>query len=152
MQGFDPTHATAGAHKACAPERHKERLGGDLEVLLNARTAFQKRVLADYPDLGEARPDFGLIDFADLCLRNGIGHKCICSAVKQTIERDQPRLHAIIAALPVRRGPASWIEFIISTRFRDHPTAGTLHFDAVPELSKQRYVLRRASLKRLGLN
>ncbi|MDP3669508.1 MAG: type VI secretion system baseplate subunit TssE [Telluria sp.] len=133
---IDQPHAGSGSHTL---EHLKDSIARDLEALLNTRTALPDELLAAYPEVSRSVLNYGLIDFASMCMTSDVDQKKICAAVKLAIERHEPRLHMITAALRVHKGVVNRIDFLISARFKAYPTADLVHFDAVLEPSSQQY-------------
>ncbi len=121
----------------------KDSIARDLEALLNTRTALPEHVLADRPEVSASIANYGLIDFAGMCLTSDVDQKRICAAVKLAVERHEPRLHMITASLRVRKGSVNRIDFNISAKLKAHPSIDKVQFDAVLEPSSQQYSIRR---------
>ena len=82
---------------ACAAERrplqltlaqHKLAIARDLEALLNTRVAISPEELATYPACRESIVNFGLADFAQLCLTSSTDRKKICDLLTAAIVRN----------------------------------------------------------------
>ena len=84
----------------------KESITRDLEALLNTRFALLPHVLAGYPEVGGAVVNYGLIDFAGMCMTSDTDQKRICTSVRLAIERHEPRLHRVTATLQPGKTPS----------------------------------------------
>jgi len=117
----------------------RESISRDLEALLNTRSALLPHVLTDYPEVGGSVVNYGLIDFAGMCMTSDTDQKRICTAVRQAIERHEPRLHKVTAMLQPRKGAINRVDFVISAQLKNAPVAEPMHFNAVFQPSLQRY-------------
>lgn len=120
----------------------KDSIARDLEALLNTRTALSEGMLANYPEVAASVANYGLIDFAGMCVSSDEDQKRICAAVKLAVERHEPRLHMVVAAIRVRGSGINRIDFVISAQFRSETSGDRVHFDAVLEQSSQQYSIR----------
>ena len=126
----------APARKA---DEWKESITRDLEALLNTRSALLPDALAGYPAVGGSIVNYGLIDFAGMCMTSDTDQKRICTAVRQAIERHEPRLHKVTATLQPRKGAINRVDFVITAQLKNAPVAEPMHFNAVFQPSLQRY-------------
>jgi len=123
-------------------DERRESITRDLEALLNTRSALLPHVLADYPEVGGSVVNYGLIDFAGMCMTSDTDQKRICAAVRQAIERHEPRLHRVTATLQPRKGAINRVDFVITAQLKTGPVAEPMHFNAVFQPSLQRYSLQ----------
>lgn len=124
-------------------EQLKDSIARDLEALLNTRTALSDDVLAPYPHAARSLLSYGLVDFAGLCLTSDVDQKRICAAVQRAIERHEPRLANVRAALRTGQGGINRIDFVISATLKADRAAEAVQFDAVLTQSTQQYCVRR---------
>jgi type VI secretion system protein ImpF len=117
----------------------RDSITRDLEALLNTRSALLPHVLADYPEVGGSVVNYGLIDFAGMCMTSDTDQKRICTAVRLAIERHEPRLHRVTATLQPRKGAINRVDFVITAQLKNAPVAEPMHFNAVFQPSLQRY-------------
>jgi type VI secretion system protein ImpF len=117
----------------------RDSITRDLEALLNTRSALLPHVLADYPEVGASVVNYGLIDFAGMCMTSDTDQKRICTAVRQAIERHEPRLHKVTATLQPRKGAINRVDFVITAQLKNAQVAEPMHFNAVFQPSLQRY-------------
>ena len=117
----------------------RESITRDLEALLNTRTALLPAVLAGYPEVSASVVNYGLIDFAGMCMTSDTDQKRICIAVQKAIERHEPRLHRVTATLQPRKGAINRVDFVITAELKNAPVAEPMQFNAVFQPSLQRY-------------
>jgi type VI secretion system protein ImpF len=117
----------------------RDSITRDLEALLNTRSALLPDALADYPEVGKSIVNYGLIDFAGMCMTSDSDQKRICTAVRMAIERHEPRLHKVTATLQPRKGAINRVDFVITAQLKNAPVAEPMHFNAVFQPSLQRY-------------
>jgi type VI secretion system protein ImpF len=120
----------------------KESITRDLEALLNTRSALPPDALAGYPEVGASVVNYGLIDFAGMCMTSDMDQKRICTAVQLAIERHEPRLHKVTATLQPRKGAINRVDFVITAQLKNAPVADPMHFNAVFQPSLQRYSIQ----------
>jgi type VI secretion system protein ImpF len=120
----------------------KDSITRDLEALLNTRSALPPDTLADYPEVSGSIVNYGLIDFAGMCMTSDTDQKRICTAVRQAIERHEPRLHKVTATLQPRKGAINRVDFVITAQLKNAPVADPMHFNAVFQPSLQRYSIQ----------
>ena len=153
MQSFTPglfdrldadDEATQRASRAPARKNDawKESITRDLEALLNTRSALLPDALAGYPEVGGSVVNYGLIDFAGMCMTSDADQKRICTAVRLAIERHEPRLHKVTATLQPRKGAINRVDFVIAAQLKNAPAADPMHFNAVFQPSLQRYSIQ----------
>ena len=82
---------------------------------------------------------YGLIDFAGMCMTSDTDQKRICAAVRQAIERHEPRLHRVTATLQPRKGAINRVDFVITAELKNAPVTEPMQFNAVFQPSLQRY-------------
>lgn len=117
----------------------RDSITRDLEALLNTRSALLPDALDGYPEVGKSIVNYGLIDFAGMCMTSDTDQKRICSAVQKAIERHEPRLHKVMATLQPRKGAINRVDFVITAELRNALAAEPMQFNAVFQPSLQRY-------------
>lgn len=120
----------------------KESITRDLEALLNTRSALLPDTLAGYPEVSGSIVNYGLIDFAGMCMTSDTDQKRICTAVRLAIERQEPRLHKVTATLQPRKGAINRVDFVITAQLKNAPVADPMLFNAVFQPSLQRYSIQ----------
>lgn len=138
-----PQAATRGGRAGWTLEQLKDAVARDLEALLNTRAALPAGLLDAYPEVGNSIVNYGLIDFAGMCLTSSEDQKLICAAVQRAIERHEPRLTAVSASLRVRGTRVNRVDFLISARLKVDAAAELVRFDAVLKPSTQQYAIRQ---------
>jgi len=120
----------------------KESITRDLEALLNTRSARLPDALAGYPEVSASVVNYGLIDFAGMCMTSDTDQQRICTAVRMAIERHEPRLHNVTATLQPRKGAINRVDFVITAELKNAPVADPMQFNAVFQPSLQRYSIQ----------
>jgi type VI secretion system protein ImpF len=120
-------------------EEWRESISRDLEALLNTRSALLPDALAGLPEVSASIVNYGLIDFAGMCMTSDMDQKRICAAVQKAIERHEPRLHRVTATLQPRKGAINRVDFVITAELKNAPVAEPMQFNAVFQPSLQRY-------------
>lgn len=156
MQGFTPglldrldderEHAAGNRHEQRSRELEacRRSITRDLEALLNTRSALVPPTLAPYPAVEGSIVNYGLIDFAGMCMSSHSDQQQICTAVRLALERHEPRLHKVAVSLRPTKGAINRIEFIISAQLRNTAQAQPMSFNAVFRPSLQRYSVEGA--------
>jgi type VI secretion system protein ImpF len=124
-------------------EQLKDNVARDLEALLNARAGVAPERFDAYPLARASVLNYGLTDFAAFCLSSSEDRAAICACLKEAIERHEPRLKNVSAALEEEQGGANRLNFVIHATL--HAGAGTLpvNFNAVLQPSSLNYVINR---------
>lgn len=151
MQGFtpglfdrldderEPAHGNRHQVRARALEECKRSITRDLEALLNTRSALLPPMLTPYPAVEASVVNYGLIDFAGMCMSSDTDQQQICNAVRLAIERHEPRLHKVAVTLRPHKGAINRIEFIISAQLKSAAQSEPMSFNAVFRPSLQQY-------------
>jgi len=116
----------------------------DLQALLNSRTALAPASLAPYPAVSDSIVNYGLIDFAGMCMNSDTDQQEICNAVRQAIERHEPRLQKVAVTLKPRKGAINRVDFVITARLKGDALTGPMAFNAVFRPSLQQYSIEGA--------
>ena len=111
----------------------------DLQALLNTRSALSPAALATYPAVSNSPVNYGLTDFAGMCMSSDTDRQEICKAVRLAIERHEPRLHQVTVVLQASQGAINRVDFVITARLKNAPQSGPLSFNAVFCPSLQQY-------------
>ena len=151
MQGFttglfdrlddDSEHAPANRReeRARAFKDAMRSVTRDLQALLNTRTAVSAASLLPYPAVSGSIVNYGLIDFAGMCMNSDTDQKEICNAVRMAIERHEPRLHKVAVSLSATRDAINRVDFVITARLKSEPHTEPMSFNAVFRPSLQQY-------------
>ena len=124
-------------------EQLKDAVARDLEELLNTRVALPPGALDAYPECAASIVNYGLIDFAGMCLSSSDDRARICAALKAAIERHEPRLRNVRARLEREAGAINRVGFVISGTLAVTAGGETVNFDAVLQPSSLRYSINR---------
>lgn len=103
----------------------------DLQALLNTRSAVSPAALAPYPALSSSTINYGLTDFAGMCMNSDTDRSEICKSVRLAIERHEPRLQQVTVILQAGQGAINRVDFVITARLKHAPRSGPLSFNAV---------------------
>ncbi|NGZ85432.1 type VI secretion system baseplate subunit TssE [Duganella aceris] len=148
MNGFTPglLDRLLGEHDVdgLTLEQFKDSVARDLEDLLNTRCALPASMLAAYPECARSIVNYGLIDFAGMCLSSSEDRARICAALKAAIDRHEPRLRNVQARLEREPGAINRVRFAISATLAGMPYSEAVSFDAVLQPSSQHYSINRS--------
>ena len=133
----------AGAVARLSLEQLKDAVARDLEELLNTRVALPAGALDAYPECAASIVNYGLIDFAGMCLSSSDDRARICAALKAAIECHEPRLRNVRARLEREAGAINRVSFVISATLAVYPACEAVNFDAVLQPSSLRYSINR---------
>jgi type VI secretion system protein ImpF len=122
----------------------KDSVARDLEALLNTRVAIAPEQFDDYPHARASILNYGLADFAGMCLTSSEDREAICASLKNTIETHEPRLIDVSATLEPEGGSVNRLTFVITARLRVHPAAEPVNFNAVLQPSSLRYSISKS--------
>ena len=122
--------------------QYKRTIARDLEALLNTRVAVSPEELATYPACRESIVNFGLADFAQLCLTSSTDRKKICDQLNAAIVRNEPRLAQVRARLVEESGRVNRLSFAISGQLRTLANDDRVQFDIMLEPSSLQYAIR----------
>lgn len=147
-QRFEPTlfdklfGAADVSERGWTLEQLKESVARDLEALLNTRTALTEESLEGYPHAAASVLTYGMRDFADLCLTSDEDQKKVCAAVKLAVERHEPRLVNVTAAVRVQRRPVLRVQIQIEGTLRAAQESGAVRFSAMLKPWSQQYLVK----------
>jgi type VI secretion system protein ImpF len=151
MKGFAPglldrlmgEHPGGGVARMSI-EQLKDSVARDLEALLNTRAAIPPARFNDYPRARASILNYGLADFAGMCLTSSEDRAAICASIKAAIETHEPRLTEVSASLEAEAGAVNRLNFVITARLVAEPGAEPVNFNAVLQPSSLRYSISRA--------
>ena len=151
MQGFtrglfdrldtdgEPASGNKHAARTRAVEEAMRSITRDLQALLNTRSALSAASLKPYQEVSRSIVNYGLIDFAGMCMSSDLDQHEICKAVRLAIERHEPRLHKVAVTLQQRQGAINRVDFVITAQLKSAPQAEPMSFNAVFRPSLQQY-------------
>lgn len=126
-------------------EQLKDSVARDLEDLLNTRCALPEELLRAYPECARSIVNYGLIDFAGMCLSSSEDRARICASLKTAIERHEPRLRDVQARLEREAGSINRVSFAISATLAGLSVKEAVSFDAVLQPSSLHYSINRSA-------
>ncbi len=126
-------------------EEARRGITRDLEALLNTRSGLLPGSLAAYPAVSDSIVNYGLLDFAGMCMSSDTDQQEICKAVRVAIERHEPRLHRVVVTLRAARGAINRVEFVITARLKSAAHGEQMSFNAVFRPSLQQYSIEGAT-------
>jgi len=117
----------------------------DLQALLNTRCGLPPGAFTPHPAVSSSILNYGLIDFAGMCMNSDADQQEICKAVQLAIQRHEPRLHNVTVALQRARSSINRVEFVITAQLKNTSMPGALSFNAVFRPSLQQYSIEGAN-------
>ena len=126
----------------------KASVARDLEDMLNTRIAFPHGHLAAFPLCRASVYNFGVTDFAALCLTSSEDRQRICSYIEEAIGRFEPRLGDVSATVLMDDGAINRLDFVISGMLKAHSTAQRVDFNARLQPSTLHYSVSLDHLSR----
>jgi type VI secretion system protein ImpF len=148
MNGFAPglMDRLLGQHdRPLSLEQYKDSVARDLEDLLNTRCAVPEQLTRAYPECTQSIANYGLMDFAGMCLSSSEDRARVCAALKAAIERHEPRLRNVQARLERETGSINRISFAIYGTLAGLPHTEAVSFDAVLQPSSLHYSINRSA-------
>lgn len=122
------------------PESVRRAIARDLDTLLNTRTAIPPHELSAYPHCRDSIANFGLADFAQLCLTSHADREQLCALLAAAITRHEPRLHRVVAQLVDMPGSINRLSFVIHGQLHGG-TQDSVRFDLTLQPSNLRYAI-----------
>jgi type VI secretion system protein ImpF len=126
-------------------EQLKDSVARDLEALLNTRLAIPEQQFAGYPEARGSILNYGLADFAGLCLTSGEDREALCARLKSAIEIHEPRLTEVTASLEAETGSVNRLHFVINAKLQLSPSTEPVNFNAVLQPSSLHYSISKSS-------
>lgn len=123
----------------------KDAIARDLEDLLNTRCALPEHLQRDYPECAASVLNYGLADFAALCIGSSEDRVRICASLRMAIERHEPRLRNIQVRLETRPGVVNRIDFAISAVLHMPGAREPVSFSALLQPSSLHYSIKRGA-------
>lgn len=141
---IEPLQASAGERRPArlSLAQYQHVIARDLEVLLNTRVAIVAEELEPYPACRDSIVNFGLADFAQLCLTSREDRKEICDRLTAAIARHEPRIAQVRVRLVDETGTVNRLSFAITGQLRAFADEDRVQFDIVLEPSSLHYSIR----------
>ncbi|TFW33370.1 type VI secretion system baseplate subunit TssE [Massilia horti] len=137
--------SAGGANAYLSVDQVKDSIARDLEALLNTRLAIPEHVFDAYPQARRSILNYGLVDFAGLCLASTEDREAICASLKAAIEIHEPRLSDVTASLEAETGNVNRLQFVINAKLQLHAAAEPVNFNAVLQPSTLHYSISKAA-------
>lgn len=125
-------------------ESLKASVARDLEALLNTRVAIPEDRLDRYPKCRASVLNYGVRDFAGMCLTSSEDRKTICDDLKLAIQRYEPRLRNARATVVLTPGVMNRLDFVIVGTLNFPGAAGRVEFNASLQPSTLHYSITPA--------
>ncbi|MYM66368.1 type VI secretion system baseplate subunit TssE [Pseudoduganella sp. FT55W] len=148
MNGFTPgllDRLLGDAAPRMSLEQYKDSVARDLEDLLNTRCAIPDDVMQAYPECARSIANYGLLDFAGMCLSSSEDRTRVCAALKAAIERHEPRLRDVQARIEHEPGSINRVRFAIYGTLAGLSHTESVSFDAVLQPSSLHYSINRSA-------
>jgi type VI secretion system protein ImpF len=120
-------------------EQVKASVARDLEALLNTRVAIPEEQFSLYPRCRTSVLNYGVRDFAGMCLTSSEDRKTICDYLKVAIQCFEPRLVNVRAKVVVEPGVMNRLDFVIFGNLNFPGAAGRVEFNAMLQPSTLHY-------------
>lgn len=152
MNGFTPglldrlMGAAADADGRMTLDQVKDLIARDLEALLNTRA--MPRWFDAHSRARGSVLNYGLADFAGMCLTSSEDREAVCASLKVAIETHEPRLTEVSATLEPSGGSVNRLHIVINARLLVGATGESVNFNAVLQPSSLRYSIVRGVRQR----
>jgi type VI secretion system protein ImpF len=130
-----PSQSLAQLHAAIAR---------DLEDLFNTRLALPSSTLDNYKACRQTILNFGLMDFAALCLGSSDDQKIICAYVTETINRFEPRLCDVFTSIAPAIDSTNRLDVVIHGTIKGQASGARVKFNALLQPSTLQYAVSQA--------
>ncbi|MGO4376670.1 type VI secretion system baseplate subunit TssE [Pseudoduganella sp. RAF19] len=123
----------------------KDAVGRDLEDLLNTRSVLPAHLQCAYPECAASVLNYGLADFAAMCLGSSEDRARICASLRMAVERHEPRLRNVRVRLETRPGTVNRVDFSISAVLQAPGAREPVSFNALLQPSSLHYSIKRGA-------
>jgi type VI secretion system protein ImpF len=120
----------------------KKAVTRDLEDLLNTRQEMLEELPSEFAEVSRSLVSYGLPDFTSFSLLSKHDRNRIRRALEQAITTFEPRLARVSVTLEPPRENDRALRFHIEALLRLEPAPELVTFDAVLQLTTQRYVVQ----------
>jgi type VI secretion system protein ImpF len=120
----------------------KKAVTRDLEDLLNTRQELLEELPSEFAEVSRSLVSYGLPDFTSFSLLSKHDRNRIRRALEQAIANFEPRLARVNVTLEPPREHDRAVRFHIEALLRLEPAPELVTFDAVLQLTTQRYVVQ----------
>lgn len=90
--------------------------------------------------------NYGMIDFAGMCLSSDDDRKKICAAMERAIVDHEPRLVDVSVTLRIDEKQANRVDFVIAGRLKANAFGDPVRFDGVLRPTTQQYAVSKSRL------
>lgn len=132
--------AQAGAQRHAAIAR-------DLEDLFNTRMALPATALDNYKACRQTILNFGMMDFAALCLGSSDDQHIICAYVTETIRRFEPRLTDVLTSIAPALDSTNRLDVVIQATIKGDAAGRRVRFNAMLQPSTLQYAISEARVR-----
>lgn len=132
-------------------EQVKASVARDLEALLNTRVAIPEEQFSAYPRCRTSMLNYGVRDFAGMCLTSSEDRKIICDYLKVAIQCYEPRLKNVRAKVVMEPGVMNRLDFVIFGNLDFPGAAGRVEFNAMLQPSTLHYSITPAGRRAIPL-
>jgi len=116
----------------------------DLQDLFNTRLALPANTLEHYRTCRQTILNFGLMDFAALCLGSSEDQQIICAYVTQTINRFEPRLVDVLTSIAPVIDSTNRLDVVIHATIKGQAAGPRVKFNAMLQPSTLQYAVSQA--------
>jgi type VI secretion system protein ImpF len=116
----------------------------DLEDLFNTRLALPANMLDHYKACRQTILNFGLMDFAALCLGSSEDQQTICAYVTETIRRFEPRLSDVFTSIAPVIDSTNRLDVVIHATIKGASSGARVQFNAMLQPSTLQYAVSHA--------
>lgn len=141
----EPASGNRREARARAVEDAMRSVTRDLQALLNTRAGLTPDSFTPHPAVSGSILNYGLIDFAGMCMNSDTDQQEICRAVQLAIQRHEPRLHKVSVSLQGAKGAINRVEFVITAQLKNTSMLEKMSFNAVFRPSLQQYSIEGAN-------
>lgn len=117
----------------------------DLEDLFNTRLALPADTLDNFSACRQTILNFGMMDFAALCLGSSEDQRIICAYVTETIERFEPRLSDVFTTIAPAIDATNRLDVVIHATIKGHGAGPRVQFNAMLQPSTLQYAVCQAN-------
>ena len=117
----------------------------DLEGLLNTRVGWPDDMFTAFPESCNSIVNYGLRDFAGMCLTSSEDRALICGCVAEVIARFEPRLTGVEVSVFGIETATNRLDFVIVAGVQGHDGVGRVEFNAMLQPSTLQYSVSQSN-------
>lgn len=130
-----------------SPAQLHGAIARDLEDLFNTRLALPAGTLDHYKACRATILNFGLMDFAALCLGSSDDQQIICAYVTETIHRFEPRLADVCTSIAPVIDSTNRLDVVIQATIKGQAAGLRVKFNAMLQPSTLQYAISQARIR-----